>query len=178
MKNFLITGASIAVLATSSAFAAVPPDSASLTYNLNGTIASNCTIAPEGTVNVNVDMTNFGNQGLAAVAYSCNSPYELTIQSANGGMEHQESGGAVVIQYDVETFGFFNTTGNGPQSFNSAAIQAPASAIVATESSWTNILLNGGLQLGNIDLIFPGLANSNVAGTYEDQLTLTITAVL
>ncbi|MGY6531214.1 hypothetical protein [Glycocaulis sp.] len=175
MKKLIFASAAAIIMSAAASYA---QDSESLTYNLSGSIASNCEIVPEGVVNVNVDMLNFGNQGLAAVAYSCNSPYELTIQSANGGMEHQESGGAIVILYDVETFGFFNTTGNGPQSFNSAAIAAPASAVVATEDSWANILVNGGLQLGNIDLIFPGLANFNVAGTYEDQLTLTLTATL
>ncbi|MGY6661034.1 MAG: hypothetical protein ACXIVO_01810 [Glycocaulis sp.] len=173
MKKLIFASAAAIIMSAAASYA---QDSESLTYNLNGSIASNCEIVPEGVVNVNVDMLNFGNQGLAAVAYSCNSPYELTIQSANGGMEHQESGGAIVILYDVETFGFFNTTGNGPQSFNSAAIVAPQ--VVATETSWANILVNGGLQLGNIDLVFPGLANSNVAGTYEDQLTLTLTAIL
>lgn len=173
--KYVLLSAVAAVAMTGAAYA---QDSESLTYELNGTIDSNCELTPEGTISVDVDMEDFGNQGLAAVAYSCNSPYTLTIESLNGGMEHQESGGAVVIEYDVETFGFFNDdVGNGPNSFNSAAIQG-APATVAQDLSWTNILLNGGVQIGNLDLIFPGLAESAVAGTYEDELTLTLTADL
>lgn len=173
--KYVLLSAVAAVAMTGAAYA---QDSESLTYELNGSIDSNCELVPEGTIAVNVDMLDFGNQGLAAVAYSCNSPYTLTIESLNGGMEHQESGGAIVIEYDVETFGFFNDDfGNGPNSFNSAAIQGTP-GLVAEDLSWTNILLNGGVQTGNIDLIFPGLAESNVAGTYEDELTLVLEAQL
>jgi len=165
-----------AAFVAGAAQAQVMPDSESLQYELTGTIASNCVLTPNGTQVVNVDMSNFGNQGLAAVAYSCNSPYTLTIASANGGLEHQESGGAITIAYDVKTFGFLNDDfGNGPQSFNSTAIAATP-AVVAKDLSWTNILLNGGVQVGTLDLIAPTLANTNVAGTYKDTLTLTLTA--
>ena len=177
MKRTLTAFAAVALIA-GAAHAQLAPDSESLEYQLNGTIDSVCVLAPNGTSVVNVDMDNFGNQGLAAVAYSCNSPYTLTISSANGGLQHQESGGGITIEYDVETFGFFNDdVGNGIQSFNSAAIQGTP-AVVAQDLSWTNILLNGGTQLGNLDLIAPSLANTNVAGTYEDTLTLTLTADL
>ncbi|MBI1193491.1 MAG: hypothetical protein GC205_09990 [Bacteroidetes bacterium] len=175
MKHTLKAVIAMAFVA-GAAQAQVAPDSESLQYELSGTIASNCVLVPNGTSVVNVDMSNFGNQGLAAVAYSCNSPYTLRIASANGGLQHQESGGAITIAYDVETFGFLNDDfGNGPQSFNSAAIAATP-AVVAQDLSWTNILLNGGVQTGNLDLVAPSLANSSVAGTYQDTLTLTLTA--
>lgn len=177
MKRKLTAFAAVALMA-GVAHAQIAPDSDTLNYELNGTIDSVCVLTPNGTSVVNVDMGNFGNQGLAAVAYSCNSPYTLTISSANGGLEHQESGGAITIEYDVETFGFLNDdVGNGPQTFNSAAIGTTA-ATVAQDLSWTNILFNGGIQTGNIDLTFPGLLQSNVAGTYQDTLTLTLTADL
>lgn len=177
MKRTLTAFAAVALMA-GAAHAQLTPDTDSLEYQLNGTIDSVCVLAPNGTSVVNVDMSNLGNQGLAAVIYSCNSPYTLSITSANGGLRHNESNGAIVIQYDVETFGFGNDDfGNGPQSFNSAAIQATP-AVVAQDLSWTNILLNGGLQTGNLDLIAPSLANTNVAGTYLDTLTLTLTADL
>lgn len=176
MKRTLTAIAAVALMAGIAN--AITPDTDSLEYQLNGTIDSVCVLAPNGTSVVNVDMTNFGNQGLAAVAYSCNSPYTLTISSLNGGLEHQESGGAITIEYDVETFGFLNDDiGNGPQSFNSVAI-ASTPATVAQDLSWTNILLNGGIQTGNLDLVFPAPAQSNVAGTYSDTLTLTLTADL
>lgn len=148
---------------------ALAQDSESYVINLNGSVASNCELLPEGSGNYNVDMLETGNQGFLTVAFSCNSPYTVTLQSQNGGMRHVESGGAVNIDYDVEsTFGGFPTT-------NSANMQA-APVVLVTDSDWANILLNGGIRSGNLDLSFDNLAEFAVAGTYEDKLTITLAA--
>lgn len=163
----------IAVLALASASVISAPafaqDSESFVINLNGSVASNCELTPEGTGNFTVNMLDTGNQGFLTVAFSCNSPYKVTLQSQNGGMRHVESGGAVNIDYDVEsTFGGFPTT-------NSANMQA-APVVLVTNTDWQNILLNGGIRSGNLDLSFDSLAEYAVAGTYEDQLTITLAA--
>jgi hypothetical protein len=149
---------------------AMAGDSESYVINLEGSVESNCELVPEGSTTANVDMLETGNQGFLVVAYSCNSPYELTLSSLNGGMEHQESGGAVNIDYDIEaTFGGFTTV-------NSVAAQA-SPQVIASDNDWTNILLNGGVRSGNLDLSFDSLAEYAVAGTYNDTLTITLAAV-
>jgi hypothetical protein len=148
-------------------------DSESFIINLNGSVASNCELIPEGSANFNVDMLNTGNQGVLTVLYSCNSPYTLSLQSANGGMRHVESGGAVNIDYDIEAS--FLGGPLGATSTNSANMQA-APVVIVTDNDWVNILLNGGTRTGNLDLSFDNVAEYAVAGTYEDQLTITLAA--
>ena len=148
-------------------------DSESFVVSLNGSVASTCELIPEGSANFNVDMLNTGNQGVLTVLYSCNSPYTLSLQSANGGMRHVESGGAVNIDYDIEAS--FLGLGIGATSTNSASMQA-SPVVIVTDNDWVNILLNGGTRTGNLDLSFDNVAEFAVAGTYEDQLTITLAA--
>ncbi|WP_300381426.1 hypothetical protein [Henriciella sp.] len=156
--------------------AAYAQDSESLVIDLSGEVDSNCELVPEGSASFDVDMLETGNQGSLAIAYSCNSPYEVTLQSLYGGMRHDESGGAVVIDYDIEHFGF-DQNGLGGGTVNSASMQATA-AVIASSPNWENILTNGGIRTGNMDLSFDSLNEYAVAGTYEDELTLTLTAIL
>lgn len=168
MKMFtkIATASAMAALFAAPAFAG---DFESYVINLEGSVTSNCELVPEGSTTANVNMLETGNQGFLVVAYSCNSPYEVTLSSLNGGMEHQESGGAVNIDYDIEaTFGGFATV-------NSVAAQGTPQPI-ATNTDWTNILLNGGARTGNLDLSFDSLAEYAVAGTYNDTLTITLAA--
>ncbi len=145
-------------------------DTESYAINDQGSVASNCEMTPEGSTTSTVDMLDTGNQNFLVAAFSCNSPYEVTLSSANGGMAHQESGGTVNIDYDIEaTFGAFTTV-------NSVGAQAGPVAI-ATEADWANILTNGGVRSGNLDLSFDTLAEYAVAGTYSDTLTITLAAV-
>lgn len=169
--KILAVAALPAALIATPAAAQITPDSESFAINLNGQVASVCDITPEGTGSYNVDMLDTGNQGFLIVAFSCNSPYIVTLESANGGMEHVESGGSVNIDYDIEaTFGGFGTV-------NSLTMHNNPQTIV-TETSWSNILTNGGVRSGNMDLQFGSLAEYAVAGTYEDTLTIAVTAQL
>lgn len=169
MKIFSKLAALAIIPASLLAAPAMAQDSESYVINLNGSVDSNCELAPEGSGNFNVDMLETGNQGFLAVAFSCNSPYTVTLQSENGGMRHVESGGAVNIDYDIESsFGGFPTT-------NSANMQA-APVVLVTDNDWVNIFLNGGIRSGNLDLSFDSLAEYAVAGTYEDKLTITLAA--
>lgn len=171
MKTFIKVLAAVSVPALLAASPAAAQDSESFEIALSGSVDSNCELIPEGSGSYDVDMLETGNQGFLAIAFSCNSPYIVTLESANGGMEHAESGGSVVIDYDVEsTFGGFAPV-------NSGAMQGSPQTIV-TETNWANILLNGGVQSGNMDLSFDSLAEYAVAGTYEDTLTIAITAQL
>ncbi|WP_084397938.1 hypothetical protein [Henriciella aquimarina] len=167
MKRTLTAIAAVAALCgTASA------DSESLVINLAGEVDSNCELIPEGSTSYNVDMLDTGDQGFLAIAYSCNSPYTVTLQSANGGMEHVESGGAVNIDYDVDTRFWIFPTG----SYNSQTDLSGAGAVIVTDNDWENILTNGGSRNGNLDLSFDSLAEYAVAGTYEDTLTITLAA--
>lgn len=150
--------------------AAVTPDSETLVYNLTGEIASVCTLAPDGPVDVNVNMSDTGNQNYTIIAYSCNSPYHLTLKSANGGMKHTVDS-SINVPYAIETnFGFGAT-------YQSTAITSPVT--IASESSWASIWANGGVKTGNIDLgVEPQANDRDVAGTYKDTLTLVLTADL
>jgi len=168
MKRTLTAIAAVAVFAG----AAAAQDSEELVINLSGEVASNCELIPEGSANYNVDMLESGDQGFLAIAYSCNSPYTVTLQSANGGMEHQESMGGVNIDYDVDTRFWIFPTG----TYNSATDLSGAGATIVTDNDWENILTNGGTRNGNLDLSFDSLAEYAVAGTYEDTLTITLAA--
>ncbi|MBB6427477.1 hypothetical protein [Sphingopyxis sp. JAI128] len=169
MKNAIFLAALPLALA---AVPAAAQDSESYAINLSGSVASNCELVPEGSGSYNVDMLDTGNQGSLTILYSCNSPYTVSLTSLNGGMEHQESSGAVNIDYDVESIGFGNA--GGVSSVNSAAITSPT--VIGTNNDWENILTNGGVRTGNLDLSFDSLSEYAVAGTYEDTLTITLAA--
>lgn len=175
MKTLVKISATAAVLMASSTAFSVTPDSESLDINLSGEVASHCELIPEGSVSYTVDMANIGAQGFAALVYSCNSPYTLSITSQNGGMEHQESDGSVNIDYDLLTLGFGGDD-EGVKIFTASEITG--GSIVDQETSWQNILVNGGVTLGTMDLQFKNLGEYQVAGTYEDTLTLTLSADL
>lgn len=154
---------------------AMAQDSESYAIALSGSVASNCELVPEGSGSYSVDMLETGNQGVLTILYSCNSPYTVSLQSQNGGMRHMESDGAVNIDYNVEAS--FLGLGFGATSTNSEAMQAAPVPIV-TNTDWVNIAANIGTRTGNLDLSFDNLAEYAVAGTYEDELTITLTANL
>lgn len=170
MKRTLTALATVAMMAGG----AQAMDSESLVINLSGEVESNCELIPEGTANYAVDMADTGNQGSLTILYSCNSPYTVSLESANGGMEHQESGGAVNIDYDVEA-SFFGLGIFAATSTNSADM-AGTPLVIVTNNDWENILTNGGTRTGNLDLSFDSLNEYQVAGTYEDELTVTLAA--
>lgn len=174
MKSLYLLAAVAAVAIASPASAQVTPDSESFTLALSGSVASNCELVPEGSGTYNVNMLNTGNQGALTIAYSCNSPYTVSLSSLNGGMRHVESNGAVNIDYDVEAQGFF---GGNQTSTNSASMHGTP-VVIVTNNDWQNILTNGGLRTGNLDLSFDSINEYAVAGTYEDELTITLAANL
>jgi type 1 fimbria pilin len=169
----LISAAAIAMVAASSASAQVGKDSEQYKLALSGTVASNCELLPEGSGTYNVNMSETGNQGVLTIAYSCNSPYTVSLQSLNGGMRHAESNGSVNVRYDVEAS--FLGLGIGATSTSSTTMKN-APVVIVNDNDWTNILLNGGTRTGNLDLQFNGLTNYEVAGTYSDELTITLAA--
>ena len=178
MKKILFASAAAAV-----AFAAQPamaqitpaPDE-ELVINLAGTVPSVCDLTPEGSTNYTVDMLDGSNQGNLVIAYSCNSPYTVSLESLHGGMRHDESSGAVNIPYQIESIGF------DPGGINADVTQSTAMngtpVVIANVTSWQNILANLGVRYGELDLNFPNPAEYNVAGTYEDELTITLSANL
>ncbi|KCZ49040.1 hypothetical protein [Hyphomonas pacifica] len=153
---------------------AAAQDSEELVINLSGEVESNCELVPEGTANFDVDMLETGNQGSLSILYSCNSPYTVSLTSTNGGMSHQESGGAVNIDYDIEA-SFLGLGIFSPTTTNSADMNGTPQVIV-TNNDWQNILVNGGTRTGNLDLSFDSLNEYAVAGTYSDTLTITLAA--
>lgn len=140
--------------------------------NLTGSVASLCVMTPNGSTTKTVDMANTGNQVLLGVAYSCNSPYKLTVASKNGGMKHQS--GTFTIPYDLET----NFLSSGGAKKIAAASMASAPVLVDSVATWNNVLTlaQAGLQTGNIDLAFPDASKYAVAGKYDDTITITLAA--
>jgi len=173
MKKILFAGAAAAVaFAAQPALAQVTPDEESYTINLAGEVPSNCELVPEGSGNFTVDMLETGNQGNLVIAYSCNSPYTVSLTSLNGGMSHAESGGVVNIDYDVEATGFLP----GTQTSTNSADMFGTPQVIVTNNDWQGIFFNGGLRSGNLDLSFDSLSEIAVAGTYSDELTITLAA--
>lgn len=171
----ILCGASIAAIAlATSANAAVTADSEDLTIVLNGEVASVCTLVPDGTLTRTINMTNINAQSVLPIVgwgYSCNSPYKLTIQSANGRMENLQSNGQFGVNYDLKITGT-----NGTQTVSSQNIKTTP-AVIDSKSSWTNVLSGAGAQaVANLDLQFPGLTTIGVAGSYQDTLTVTLKA--
>jgi len=173
MKKIFFAGVSAAVaLAASPALAQVAPDEESYTISLAGEVDSNCELAPEGAGNFAVNMLETGNQGNLVIAYSCNSPYTVSLTSLNGGMSHFESGGTVNIDYDVEASGFLP----GTQTSTNSDDMFGTPVVIVENNDWQGIFFNGGLRSGNLDLSFDSLSEIAVAGTYSDELTVTLAA--
>lgn len=178
MKRILMAAAAAtAMLGAGAAQAAVTPDSETLVYNLSGEVQSVCTLTPDGPVNFTVNMTNYGNQGLTGFAYSCNSPYKVNVKSLNGGLKHVESSGAIVLEYDIKLVGLTANVGFNFDTLDSEDIDG-AGVDVIVNNSWTNILLNAGAQAATMEIDTPPLSQQAVAGTYTDQVTVTLTADL
>lgn len=180
MKKTFLAGAAaaIAFVASPAMAQGVPaaPDE-TLAINLNGSVPSECNLTPSGSTNYTVDMLDFGNQGGLVIEYSCNSPYTVSLQSQHGGMRHSESSGLVNIPYGVETIGF-DPNGLTATNTSSTDMQAAAEPI-AVVTSWQNIAANLGIRYGELDLNFASNINEYaVAGTYEDVLTITLSADL
>lgn len=174
MKAFaLLSAAAVALVVAAPVSAQVAKDSETYKVALSGSVASNCELVPEGSGSFPVDMLNTGNQGSLTIVYSCNSPYTVSLQSKNGGMRHAESGGTVNIDYDIEAS--FLGLGIGATKTNSANMQATPIAIVSN-NDWQNIAVNGGTRTGNLDLSFDNVGEYRVAGTYADELTITLAA--
>ena len=174
MKS-LVTLAAVSAAALFAAPAFAAGDSESYAIALSGSVASNCELIPEGSGSYNVDMLNTGNQGSLTILYSCNSPYTVSLESQNGGMRHNESGGLVNIDYNVEAS--FLGLGIAATTTNSATMHG-SPVVIVTNNDWQNILTNGGTRTGNLDLSFDSLSEYAVAGTYSDVLTVVLKATL
>jgi spore coat protein U-like protein len=175
MKKILFAAAAVATLGLAGAAnAAVTPDQETLVYNLNGEVQSQCTLSPDGPVNFTMNMTDYGNQGIAGIVFGCNSPYQLKIRSENGGMKHQQS--SLRLEYDVKFIGFAANVGLVANTLQSQNITADT--VFVSNTAWENIVTNMGAAAGTLELDVPPLAERAVAGNYSDTLTVTLTAVL
>lgn len=138
---------------------------------LNGEVPSICFLTPDSAVNKNVDMANgLTSQNLVTINYSCNSPYTVTLKSANGGMKHHSN--TFTVKYDVKVLGI--PTGGSYHAANLAG----AGQSIDSSNNWTNIGLNGDIKNLRLDLEFNGLNDYLVAGNYTDTLTVGIKADL
>ena len=100
----------------------------------------------------------------------------VSLESLHGGMRHSESSGAVNIPYQIESLGF--DPGGINADVTSSVAMNGTPVVIANVSSWQNILANLGIRYGELDLNFPNPAEYNVAGTYGDELTITLSASL
>jgi hypothetical protein len=166
----LLLAAVPAMLAASPAMATVTADSDSLEINLNGEVQSVCFLTPDGPVTKTLNMANgLTPQQLVGIAYSCNSPYTVTLKSQNGGLKHNSA--PFKVAYDVIIAGTGGLQSRSAQSLTGGVA-------IAQDTDWTNIALNGGAQALTFDLNFNGLTDYQVAGTYSDKLTVSIKADL
>lgn len=174
MKVLTKLAAAAAVPALVLAAPASAQDSEQFVLNLSGSVTSQCELVPEGSGNYNVDMLEFGDQDLGFIGYSCNSPYTVSLESANGGMFHLNSGGTILIPYAVEAV----SSNSGPITVESGDMHGTPVDIV-TVTDWANLLANGGVASGDLDLNFFGILDEYaVAGDYEDALTIVLQAQL
>ncbi len=172
LTKLAIAAAVPALAYAAPASAQVMEASDTFVVNLEGSVDSVCELLPNGSTTFDVDMTDFGNQGALAIAYNCNSPYAVYLESANGGMLNTTSSGVVNIPYDVEAV----VLNVGSVNISSTAMNGSQQELVR-ETSWTNMFNNGGIAGGNIDLNFSGILDQwAVAGDYEDTLTITLAA--
>ncbi len=176
MKRTLTAiAAATALLAGTGSAQTLVADQEVLTYNLGGFVQSECNLTPNGTVNKNVIMTAENAQGVGQINFSCNSPYQVAISSANGGMKHQQS--PLVIPYQLRHAGKLNSEASvnyGPY-VGSDTLAAPG-LVVEESLDWLSIASNAGYRQINIDVLFDDDTYA-VAGNYSDALTVTLTAV-
>lgn len=175
MKRTLTAIAAVTALLAGTATAqTLTPDSETLTYNLNGFVQSSCELTPNGNQNKNVVMTAPNAQGIGQITFSCNSPYEVTVVSANGGMQHGQS--PLLIPYQLRHGGSIGTepTNYGPY-YDSSALTGTGQTLDESDD-WLSIASNRGQRQINLDVLFDDDTYA-VAGNYTDTLTVTLTAV-
>lgn len=165
----LMLAAIPAMLAATPAMASVSADSKSLDIHLNGEVASKCELGATGSSTRTLDMSKKTAQELVIIGYSCNSPYTVTLTSLNGGMKHNSAN--FKVAYDVIILGLGSV-----QTKSAASLQGGFA--IDTSNNWTNIILNGDAKSLSFDLNFNGLTDYQVAGSYNDKLTVAITADL
>lgn len=175
MKRTLTAIAAATALLAGTASAQLVADQETLTYNLNGFVQSECNLTPNGTVAKNVVMTAVNAQGVGQINFSCNSPYQVSIESANGGMQHVQS--PLLIPYQLRHAGKLNSEASvnyGPYVDSSTLVGSPL--VVEESLDWLSIASNAGYRQINIDVLFNDDTYA-VAGNYSDSLTVTLTAV-
>lgn len=175
MKRTLTAITAVAALIAGSATAqTLTADSETLTYNLNGFVQSECSLTPNGTVNKNVVMTAVNAQGVGQITFSCNSPYKVTVQSTNGGMKHAQSGGSLLIPYQLRHGGSIGgeAVDYGPYYLSG---DLTTEQLLDESTDWLSIASNQGYRNINLDVQFDDDTYA-VAGNYSDTLTVTLTA--
>ena len=178
MRNVLLGATLLSALFAGSALAdPFTFDSEELKINLSGTIASQCILSPDGSLNKTVNMLSSAKQELTTWTYNCNSPYKLTLKSEKGKMANMQSGDTFGYDYDIVLSGYLGAP-NG--ALKASQIQSTP-AVIDSKTSWTNLFVDGGVQNAKLDLIF-NIANTpygaGVAGEYKDTLTVTLTGGL
>lgn len=174
MKRTLTAIAAMAAVfaGTASAQNVLVGDTETLNYNLTGFVQSECTMTPNGNVNRNIVMDAVNAQGVGAVEFSCNSPYTLSVKSANGGMQHQQS--SLLIPYQLRTGSLLEN--QGTLVIDSADLAQGDGEEVETSTDWLSIIANRGKRQINLDVGFTD-DTFRVAGNYSDTLTVTLKAL-
>lgn len=174
MKRTLTAIATAALLAGAASAQVVPtPDVETLDYALSGFVESECELATSNGTSRNVIMTAENAQGITALTFSCNSPYTLTVSSLNGGMEHQQSGGTLLIPYQLRTGGAIPTGGTTSYVFYTSD-QLSSPQVLDSTTDWLSLASNEGTRQINLDVMFTDDTYA-VAGNYSDVLTITLT---
>lgn len=174
MKKALtaITAAAVLMAGAASAQSLVA-DSETLTYTLNGFVQSECQMTPNGSLTKNIVMTQEPAQNVGIITFSCNSPYTVTAQSANGGMQHAQS--SLLIPYQLRHGG---SIGGAPIDYGpyyDSSVLTGAGQLLDESTDWLSIASNEGYRVINLDVLFDEDTYA-VAGNYSDELTITLAA--
>jgi hypothetical protein len=205
MKYALATASAVALLA-GSAVAFDSYDQAKAKLKLNGEIDVQCAITINGSADdvwtVNMDGNRLNPQYNQQLAYGCNAPYTVTLESANGGLLNKtaEDQGAIIKYHYGVSFGTLTATtdGGGPvapgtiRGLNQYELGLTEGNPKEIDSAdWADIAAidaTGGGAYGDPYSYYltaqkhpVGIEPDNsgrVAGKYKDTLTFTIASAL
>jgi spore coat protein U-like protein len=164
MKKFLVAAATavVVIVMAGSAFAAT---AATGNVTVNATVSSNCTAIVPGTLTLAIDPTTATEVGSTGnntkVQCTSGTPYTVNAASAGSGLNNSAgtlsgklTGGVAPIPYTL----YFSS------AFNGAGIGTDSTLIIGT----------GNTAATTGAVVAVAAANAAQAGSYSDQVTLTI----
>ena len=162
MKRIILaTACGMLTLAGTGAIANGPSDTDSFT--IKGKVSMYCNLINNSIDSVSmVDLTTTSEQTLGSYTYKCNNPggFERTIESENSGV----LSGSPDIPY------YLSHGGGSGLAFSAQQLTSPRTDQLCGSQAFANG------QTGSVRFSLPESAENQMAGTYSDQVTFSITA--